>query len=271
MRFSKKAGRGTALVALAAASTLFAAGCSAGSLGSSSGGEGSAGATTITTFLAGSGDDRCGEREGADRGLPGRQPRHHGQDGHPAGGFGRRQPGQDAAVHRRHGRGLRLQQRLPAAGDQAGAESRRPWTTSRGRASSTRPSPLPARVPTASCTAVRRDGVRRRGALQHPGLQEARPPDPEDLGRVHEEQRRRSRRPAASTRSSRPTARRGPRSCSCSATTTTSQAAGARTSPRSTPPARPSTPPRRPPWPASSTSSRSRTPATSTRTSPRPS
>ncbi len=35
MRFSKKAGRGTALVALAAASTLFAAGCSAGSLGSS--------------------------------------------------------------------------------------------------------------------------------------------------------------------------------------------------------------------------------------------
>ena len=34
MRFSKKAGRGTALVALAAASTLFAAGCSAGSLGS---------------------------------------------------------------------------------------------------------------------------------------------------------------------------------------------------------------------------------------------
>ena len=47
MRFSKKAGRSTALVALAAASTLFAAGCSAGSLGSSSG-EGSAGATTIT-------------------------------------------------------------------------------------------------------------------------------------------------------------------------------------------------------------------------------
>jgi raffinose/stachyose/melibiose transport system substrate-binding protein len=47
MRFSKKAGRSTALVALAAASSLFAAGCSAGSLGSSSG-EGSAGATTIT-------------------------------------------------------------------------------------------------------------------------------------------------------------------------------------------------------------------------------
>ena len=44
-----------------------------------------------------------------------------------------------------------------------------------------------------------------------------------------------------------------------------------RTSRRSTPPARPSTPPRRPPWPGSSTSSRSRTPATSTRTSPRPS
>ncbi len=54
MRFSKKAGRGTALVALAAASTLFAAGCSAGSLGSSSSG-GSAGATTIT-FLTGGTD-----------------------------------------------------------------------------------------------------------------------------------------------------------------------------------------------------------------------
>jgi raffinose/stachyose/melibiose transport system substrate-binding protein len=46
MRFSKKAGRGTALVALAAASTLFATGCQAGSLGGSS--EGSAGGTTIT-------------------------------------------------------------------------------------------------------------------------------------------------------------------------------------------------------------------------------
>ena len=55
MRFSKKAGRSTALVALAAASTLFAAGCSAGNLGSSAGGEGSAGATTIT-FLTGATD-----------------------------------------------------------------------------------------------------------------------------------------------------------------------------------------------------------------------
>jgi len=56
MRFTKKAGRGTALVALAAASTLVAAGCSAGSLGSSSG-EGSAGATDITYLLGGSTDD----------------------------------------------------------------------------------------------------------------------------------------------------------------------------------------------------------------------
>jgi len=56
MRFTKKAGRGTALVALAAASTLVAGGCSAGSLGSSSG-EGSAGATEITYLLGGSTDD----------------------------------------------------------------------------------------------------------------------------------------------------------------------------------------------------------------------
>ena len=47
-------------------------------------------------------------------------------------------------------------------------------------------SPAPS---TASSTAVRRDGVRRRGALQHPGLQEAQPQGPEDVGPVHEEQR----------------------------------------------------------------------------------
>jgi raffinose/stachyose/melibiose transport system substrate-binding protein len=47
MRFSRTGRRGVALTALVAAATLFAAGCSAGSLGSSSG-EGSAGATTIT-------------------------------------------------------------------------------------------------------------------------------------------------------------------------------------------------------------------------------
>jgi raffinose/stachyose/melibiose transport system substrate-binding protein len=55
MRFSKKGRRGLALTALAAATTLFAAGCSAGSLGSSSG-EGSAGGTTIT-FLTGADDN----------------------------------------------------------------------------------------------------------------------------------------------------------------------------------------------------------------------
>ena len=54
MRFSKTSRRGVALVALAAASTLFAAGCSAGSLGSSSS-QGSAGGTTIT-FLIGATD-----------------------------------------------------------------------------------------------------------------------------------------------------------------------------------------------------------------------
>ena len=55
MRFSKKGRRGLALTALAAATTLFAAGCSAGSLGSSSG-EGSAGGTTIT-LLTGADDN----------------------------------------------------------------------------------------------------------------------------------------------------------------------------------------------------------------------
>jgi raffinose/stachyose/melibiose transport system substrate-binding protein len=54
MRFMMRGGRGAALIALAAATTLFAAGCSAGSLGSSSGG-GSAGAVTLT-FLTDNGD-----------------------------------------------------------------------------------------------------------------------------------------------------------------------------------------------------------------------
>ncbi len=54
MRFSKTGRRGVALVALAAASTLFAAGCSAGSLGGSS--QGSAGGTTIN-WLVGSDDN----------------------------------------------------------------------------------------------------------------------------------------------------------------------------------------------------------------------
>ena len=48
MTYIKPARRGVALVAMAAATTLVAAGCSAGSLGSSGGGGGSAGGTTIT-------------------------------------------------------------------------------------------------------------------------------------------------------------------------------------------------------------------------------
>ena len=55
MKFHRSGRRSAALVALATASTLVAAGCSAGSLGSSSG-EGSAGATTIT-FLTGATDN----------------------------------------------------------------------------------------------------------------------------------------------------------------------------------------------------------------------
>jgi raffinose/stachyose/melibiose transport system substrate-binding protein len=54
MRFSRSGRRRAALVALATASTLVAAGCSAGSLGSSSGG-GSAGGTTLT-YLVDNGD-----------------------------------------------------------------------------------------------------------------------------------------------------------------------------------------------------------------------
>ena len=61
MRYIKSARRGVALVAMAAATTLVAAGCSAGSLGSSSGG-GSAGGTTIT-YLVDNADHDGEERE----------------------------------------------------------------------------------------------------------------------------------------------------------------------------------------------------------------
>ena len=84
MRFSKKAGRGTALVALAAASALFAAGCSAGSLGSA-GGEGSAGATTIT-FLTGATDTDVASAKALIAAFQAPIPAH-GQDGHPPGRF----------------------------------------------------------------------------------------------------------------------------------------------------------------------------------------
>ena len=56
MRFSKKVGRGVPLVALATASMLFAAGCSAGSLGSSDEGAGGQAPATEITFLTGNGD-----------------------------------------------------------------------------------------------------------------------------------------------------------------------------------------------------------------------
>lgn len=55
MRFTNSAQRGLALVAITVTSTLFAAGCSAGSLGSSSGQGSAAGGTTIT-FLTDNGD-----------------------------------------------------------------------------------------------------------------------------------------------------------------------------------------------------------------------
>ena len=52
MTYIRSVRRGMALMAMAAAATLVASGCSAGSLGSSGGGDASAGATTIT-FLHG--------------------------------------------------------------------------------------------------------------------------------------------------------------------------------------------------------------------------
>ena len=65
----------------------------------------------------------------------------------------------------------------------------------------------------------------------------------QDLGRVRGQQRQDQAGRQGGRRSARPTATRGPRSCSCSPTTTTSRRRS-RTSPRSTPPTRPTTPTR---------------------------
>ena len=62
MRFRKKAGRSAPLVALAAASMLFAAGCQAGSLGGGADAGGQAGATEITFLLPGSDDNVVARR-----------------------------------------------------------------------------------------------------------------------------------------------------------------------------------------------------------------
>ena len=252
MRFSKRGRRGVALVALVAASTLFAAGCSAGSLGSSSS-EGSAGGTTIT-FLVDNADTTVASAKAIIDAFQSANPGHHRQDGHPPRRFRRRQPRQDASCPRvtwpkfsttttaRCCRRLKPEQNLTPLDDQ-------PWASQLD--------PTFAAVHQGQRRqAVRRavgHRVRRRGAIQHPGLQEARPPDPEDLGRVHEEQRDhqegRRHRPGradlrrhldlAAVRARRLPQRRG-RRC--------------RTSRRSTPPARRSTPPRRLRWRASSTS-----------------
>jgi raffinose/stachyose/melibiose transport system substrate-binding protein len=56
MRFHRSGRRSAALVALAAASTLVAAGCSAGSLGSSEGGGGASASAVTITFLHGATD-----------------------------------------------------------------------------------------------------------------------------------------------------------------------------------------------------------------------
>ena len=72
------------------------------------------------------------------------------------------------------------------------------------------------------------------GILYNNGLRGARPRGPEDLGRVHGEQREDQGRRQDPGRS-RPTATPGPRSCSSSATSTTCRGR-ARTSPTTTPP-----------------------------------
>ena len=152
MRFSKTGRRGVALTALAAATTLFAAGCSAGSLGSSSG-EGSAGATTIT-FLTGATDTDVASAKAVISAFQAANPnitiKH---DTRPAGSEGdnlvktRLSTGEMSEVFI-YNNGSLLQAIKPE-------QNLTPWMISRGRARSIRSSPSRRRAPTARSTAIR--------------------------------------------------------------------------------------------------------------------
>jgi hypothetical protein len=180
MRFSRTGRRRVALTALVAATTLFAAGCSAGSLGSSSG-EGSAGATTIT-LLTGAEDADVASAKAVIEAFTAANPnitiKH---DTRPGGSevdnlVKTRLATGDMAEVFIYNNGSLLQaikpeQNLtppgrPAVGGPARPDLRRFEQGLRRQA-------LRRSV---------RDGVRRRGALQHPGLQETQPPDTQDLG-----------------------------------------------------------------------------------------
>ena len=270
MRFPTAARRGVTLAAAASASVLMLTACSAGSLGSSEGGEGGEAAATTITLPHGADDSRSGEREGSGEAFQAANPsitiKHETRPGGSEGDnlVKTRLATGDMADVFIYNNGSLLQaikpeQNLTPLDDQ-------PWAGQLDELFADVDQGLRRQ-------AVRRTvryGLRRRCALQHPDLQEAQPGDPEDLGRVHGQQRedqgRRQRRPRRADVRRTP----GPPSCSFSATTTTSSRP-CRPSPRTTPPTRPSTRPRRRRWPGSSTSRRSRTPATSTRTSPRPS
>jgi raffinose/stachyose/melibiose transport system substrate-binding protein len=178
MRFTKTGQRRVALVALAAATTLFAAGCSAGSLGSSSG-EGSAGATTIT-LLTGAEDADVASAKAVIEAFTAANPnitiKH---DTRPGGSEGdnlvktRLATGDMAEVFIYNNgsllQAIKPEQNLtppgrPAVGGPARPDLRRFEQGLRRQA-------LRRSV---------RDGVRRRGALQHPGLQETQPPGTQD-------------------------------------------------------------------------------------------
>ena len=189
MRFSMAGRRGVALMALAAASTLFAAGCSAGSLGSSSG-EGSAGATEIT-LLTGATDTDVASAKAVIEAFQAANPnitiKH---DTRPGGSEG------DNLVKTRLATGdmsevfiynngsllqaLKPEQNLTPLDDQ-------PWV---GQLDQTFAESSKGSDGKIYGGAVRH-GVRRWGPVQHSALQEAGSGDSAHLGRLHEEQRSR--------------------------------------------------------------------------------
>ncbi len=171
MNFHKSGRRSAALVALATASTLVAAGCSAGSLGSA-GGEGSAGAATIT-FLHGTSDTEVASAKAVIEAFQAANPnitvKHETRPGGSEG---------DNLVKTRLATGDMADVFIYNNGSLLPRSSPRRtcfrWTTSLGLGSSTRCFRT-RRPSTASSTEAVGHRLRRRGALQHSGLREARP------------------------------------------------------------------------------------------------
>ena len=210
----------TLAVSSIAALSLGLAGCSVGEIGGDSGS--TEGQTEITYLFGDSGGTAVEFGEALTKKFNEMNPDIKVTFETQPGGHRGRQPDEDQAGHRRDGRRLPLQLRLavPGAqpGQQPGSADRRGLGRGPRRTSSSAWS-APTRAPYGAPTGTTRAGgvLYNKKVYADLGLKV-----PDHLGGVRGQQRQDQGRRQGRLRSSRPTARPGPRSCSCSATSPTS-------------------------------------------------